>query len=520
MFWTVVLLFSAICSSTQAANILYINGIPSPSHFIWHKALINGLAARGHNVTALSVDIEGSSSPNVSYIQLEGVYEGLNEEMHLGAEMFEMGEMNPFAAVGMFNRYVTVSCELTLETKGLRQLLDYSNEFKFDVIISEYLNGPCLSAVTQHKFGRPPYIAATAFNGLSTTSMLSGAYSYPGSVPDYMLDMLQNMTYFERIANFFYDHYVELLRTYDTYPKVDKIVREIYPDIPYVGELDREARIVLMNSDPAVQNSEASMPNVISVGGMQIVEPKELPEDLKIIVGTASNGVILFSLGTHITRDILGDNRISKILSAMDLFPQYRFIWDFEFDIIPAKVPRNVFMRKSIPQNDLLAHPKIKMFITNGGLLNTQAAIHHGVPIIGFPIFAGQHKNINYCVERGVGKRLPLMDFKTSELADAIMELLMNNSYRENMSNLSKIFRDQKETPLERAIWWVEWVLRNPNNSQVLQSNSIRLDWSAKYSFDVIGGLVLAGLILILVPEVICCVVMCRREKFLKTKRE
>ncbi|KXJ75299.1 hypothetical protein RP20_CCG012000 [Aedes albopictus] len=520
MSWSVVLLLTAICSSTLAANVLYIDGVPSPSHFIWHKALINGLAAKGHNVTALSVDVEESSLPNLSYIKLEGVYEGLHEEMELGSELFEMGEMNPFTSLAMFNQYVMLGCELTLNAKGLRQLLDYPSEFKFDVIISDYLNGPCLSAVTQHKFGRPPYIGATAFNGLSTTSMLSGAYSYSGSVPDYALDMPHSMSYRQRFTNFLYNHYVELFRTYETYPKVDKIVRKVVPDIPYVGELDRDARIILLNSDPAIQYTEPSVPNVISVGGMQIVKPKELPEDLKKIVEAAKNGVILFSLGTNIRSDLLGDERIIEILNAMGQFPEYQFLWKFESDAMPIEVPKNVYIRKWMPQNDLLAHPNIKLFITHSGLLSTQEAVWHGVPIIGFPVFADQFQNINYCIAQGAGKRLSIKNVKSSELAGAIREVMTNESYRENMSLLSKVFRDQKESPLERAIWWVEWVLRNPT-SQVLQSNAVRLDWSVKYSFDVMVPLVLAGLIVLLAPVKIMVLVLRRKARQQKkTKRE
>ncbi|XP_062704883.1 UDP-glucosyltransferase 2-like [Aedes albopictus] len=520
MWRSVVLFLTAICSSTQAANILYIDGVPSPSHFIWHKALINGLAAKGHNVTALSVDVEDSSLPNLSYIKLEGVYEGLNEQMELGSEIFEKGETNPFASLAMFNQYVMLSCELTLNSKGLRLLLDYPNEFKFDLIIGDFLNGPCLSAVAQHKFGRPPYIGATAANVVTMTSMLSGAYIYSGSIPDYALDVPQNMSYRQRFTNFLYSHYVELFRTYETYPKIDKIVRKVIPDITYIGELDRDARVILLNSHPAIQYREAMMPNVISVGGMQIAKPKELPEDLQKIVETAKKGAILFSLGTNIRSNLLGDNRIIEILNAMSQFPEYQFLWKFESDSMPIEVPKNVYIRKWMPQNDLLAHPNLKLFITHSGLLSIQEAIWNGVPIIGFPVFADQFQNINYCIAHGVGKRLSIKNVKSGELADAIREVLSNESYRENMSLLSKVFRDQKESPLERAVWWVEWVLRNPT-SQVLQSNAVWLDWSVKYSFDVMVPLLLAGLMALLASVKITCLVLCRKAKQQKkTKRE
>uniref|UniRef100_A0A1W7R8B9 UDP-glucuronosyltransferase n=1 Tax=Aedes albopictus TaxID=7160 RepID=A0A1W7R8B9_AEDAL len=515
----IILLLTVICGFTRAANILYIDGVASPSHFIWHKALINGLAAKGHNVTALSVDIEESPPSNVSYIKVEGVYESLFEEDGLESDFFEIGQMNAFSVLAMFNEYMIVGCQTTLKSKGLQQLLEYPKEFKFDLIISDYLNGPCLSAVAQHRFGRPPFIAATAFHGLTTTTTMSGAYSYSGSVPNHEFNTPQNMGYYQRIMNFLYNHWEELLRVYDMYPKVDKIVRKVSPDIPFVGDLDKDTRIILLNSNPVIQYSEATMPNVISVGGMQIVKPKDLPDDLKKIVEKAKKGAILFSLGTNVRSDMLGNERIIEILNAMSQFPEYQFLWKFESDAMPIEVPKNVYIRKWMPQNDLLAHPNLKLFITHSGLLSTQEAVYNGVPIIGFPVFADQHQNINYCIEQGVGKRLSIKDVKSSELVNAIREVMTDERYRKNMSRLSKLFRDEKESPLERAIWWVEWVLRNPT-AQILQSNAIRLDWAVKYSFDVIIPLLLAGLLVLSIPIKVLKYVLCRKNQHGKTKRE
>lgn len=261
------------------------------------------------------------------------------------------------------------------------------------------------------------------------------------------------------------------------------------------------------------------MPNVISVGGLQIVKPKELPADLKKVVENAKNGVILFSLGTNVRSDLLGDERIIEILNAMGQFPEYQFLWKFESDTMPIAVPKNVYIRKWMPQNDLLAHPNLKLFITHSGLLSTQEAIWNGVPIIGFPVFADQHQNINYCVGQGVGKRMTIKNVKSGELVDAIRELMTDSRYRENMLKFSKLFRDQKELPLERAVWWVEWVLRHPH-TQILQSSAVRLGWFVKYSFDVVIPLVVIGFIALSVLAKTIKYVLYRTRRPTKTKRE
>lgn len=74
-----------------------------------HKALIHALAAKGHNVTVLSTDIETNSPPNVHYIDLDGVY----EELHSGFEAdFSVmtNPSHPLQNVMFFYMYAEMSC--------------------------------------------------------------------------------------------------------------------------------------------------------------------------------------------------------------------------------------------------------------------------------------------------------------------------------------------------------------------------------------------------------------------------
>ncbi|XP_055607871.1 UDP-glucosyltransferase 2-like [Uranotaenia lowii] len=515
-FFTVFAISISICNG---ANILYIDGIPSPSHFIWHRSLIYGLAAKGHNVTALSVDVEKNPPPNVHFIHVEGVYEMLHEDGHETTDYFEMSKYSTIEMLNMFNDYSLAGCEVSLKSKGLKQLLDYPDDFKFDVVIDDFLQGPCMSAVARHKFKRPPFIAATGFHGLSITTSLTGAYVYPGMTPNHEFDAPEEMSYVQRFKNFFISHYEELARSHHLIPATDKIVREQFPELPYVGEFEKDTQIVLLNSNPVIQYSEPSMPNLISVGGMQIKSPKELPANLKEVVDNAKNGAILFSLGSNVRSDLLGNRRIIAILNAMAQFPKYQFLWKFESDSMPIEIPKNVLIQKWMPQNDLLAHPNLKLFITHSGLLSTQETVWHGVPIIGFPVFADQNRNINYCVKQGVGIRLAIETVTTDVLVDAIRKVTTDKSYRENMQRLSKLFRDQPEHPLDRAIWWVEWVLRNPD-TRILQSNAMSLSWCVKYSFDVIIPLVLVVVAIAKLTIHLVTSVLCKKSDNRKHKRE
>lgn len=60
----------------------------------------------------------------------------------------------------------------------------------------------------------------------------------------------------------------------------------------------------------------------------------------------------------------------------------------------------------------------------------------------------------------------------------------------------SRAFRDQKETPLERALWWIEWAMRNPNPVH-FESPATELNFIHIQSIDVIAFLTLISVMII-----------------------
>lgn len=64
-----------------------------------------------------------------------------------------------------------------------------------------------------------------------------------------------------------------------------------------------------------------------------------------------------------------------------------------------------------------------------------------------------------------IAEGLELYSLSYNTTRGTLRKILENPKYMGNIKKLSTLFKDQKEPPLERAIWWVEWLLRNPENN-------------------------------------------------------
>lgn len=137
----------------------------------------------------------------------------------------------------------------------------------------------------------------------------------------------------------------------------------------------------------------------------------------------SKHGVIFFSLGSNIPSHALGPEIRKEFLAAFSKLKE-TVIWKYEKDI--DDLPKNVIIRKWLPQLDILGHPKCKLFISHGGGLSTQEALYHGVPIVGMPVFCDQHKNVHKFVSKGFGQKLSFEDLNRDAILEVLREVLDN----------------------------------------------------------------------------------------------
>lgn len=84
------------------------------------------------------------------------------------------------------------------------------------------------------------------------------------------------------------------------------------------------------------------------------------------------------------------------------------------------------------------------------------------------------------------GESLDYYSLSYNNTKETLRRVLEDPKYTINVKRLSALVRDQKENPLDRAVWWIEWLLRHPNIDN-LESPVQKLGYIAGNSLDVIA---------------------------------
>lgn len=73
-------------------------------------------------------------------------------------------------------------------------------------------------------------------------------------------------------------------------------------------------------------------------------------------------------------------------------------------------------------------HPNVKLFISHGGISGVYEAVDAGVPVIGFPLFYDQPRNIANLVDAGMAISLDLMSITKNTILNSINEIVNNET--------------------------------------------------------------------------------------------
>ena len=138
------------------------------------------------------------------------------------------------------------------------------------------------------------------------------------------------------------------------------------------------------------------------------------------------------------------------------------------------------------------AHPKTKVFLTHCGLHGVMEGIYFGIPMVGMPIFIDQGDVLIKMKEKGIARGFNKDNTTADEIYEHLHEVLYNSTYKENVMKLSHLMRDVRETPLEKVMLFLEYLIRH-NGAEHLKLSSRHLNFLQYFSIDTLSFIFLVS---------------------------
>ncbi|XP_050341903.1 UDP-glycosyltransferase UGT5-like [Bactrocera neohumeralis] len=494
-FLSVILIAPALlCAyNVQAYRFLGVLHSRIKSHNIVGTALLKELARRGHHVTVISPF--PLKKPMDNYVDIE-TYQPTPIDS-AGGHVLQSRASSRAESVLIFQAMGLNMTRTFLEESNLKALL--AGNQTFDAVICEVFLAEALYGLSEHY--NAPLIGLGTFGAYPWNTDMVGSPSPPSYVASAFLSFNERMTLWQRVCNFAFGMFERLSLDLYYLPKQAAIYKEYFPNNKRdMYEVRRSAALVLLNQHVSLSFSRPYVHNQIEVGGMHINRKRSpLPADLERFINESEHGVIYFSMGSYLRSEFLSLDKRKAILETFRGLKQ-RVLWKFENPKLEGK-PDNVYISEWFPQDDILAHPNVKFFITHGGLLSTTESIYHGKPFIGIPIFADQFLNMNRAVTGGYGIRVDYDGFTKETFQSAIERMLNDESYTKRVADISAQYRDQPTNPLDLAVYWVEYVVRH-KGARHLHCAGQDLNFIQYHSIDsmliIFGGLSFVLLLILL----------------------
>lgn len=502
LVWTTFFLASVLPGQGSKILVFPVDG----SHWVNMEVLVRQLHSRGHQITVVRSPESWfikERSPHYTALTVR-----LPRDKEVGLDLFELSAQRILEGrlqgslmgslvqvtelMNILNVAHRATCAIVSVMLDDRRLVKELRAAQFDlmltdpampagVIIGHYLRLPMVYNVRWMSFGEGHF------------SIAPSPISYvpvPGS------GLSDRLGFVHRARNMFHYALNLMQERWLVVPIYRELIERHFPPGTDLLSMQLTADMWLMRVDFVFEFPRPSMPNLVYMGGFQCRPAKPLPEDLEAFVqSSGQHGVIVMSLGTLISAL---PREVTEVIASAFARLRQKVIWRFD-GAKPRSLGNNTLLLKWLPQNDLLGHPKTRLFVAHGGTNGLYEAIYHGVPVLGVPLLFDQTDNLVRLQARGAARMLDMATLTPEIFLAALKDVLFNPTYRSNMQRLSSLHRDQPIPPLDKAVFWIEYVLRH-KGAPHLRSEASTLPWYSYYMLDVFA-------LLLAVPFGLLCVV-------------
>ncbi|KAL7293656.1 hypothetical protein TKK_0012735 [Trichogramma kaykai] len=473
----------------DAYRILGVFPFAAKSHNILFESLMKGLAKRGHQVDV--VTHFPLSKPPENYrdiINLNGTMENLVNNFTIEFVNQMAGDIVESIATNYGNRI----CEF-MGLPEMQQLIHgpLPNP-PYDVVITEVFGANCYIGLG--RFFKVPVVALSSATEYPWIADFTGNDDNLAYVPNAFHVGVEEMSWWERVVNV-YGHFKALIQFHHLtdYSQTQSMRKYIDANMPDIREVVRDVSLVLVNSHPILFGVKPLVPSLVQIAGLHVEGNDEvLPRELEKWMNESTSGVVYFTLGSMVLIETLPTDTLKEIYKSFEKLAPMRVLVKIVNETkLPLGLPKNVKVLPWTPQQPLLAHKNMRVFITHGGLGGLIEALYYGVPMIGIPLFSDQFRNVEAFTAKNMMIQIKLREINEKNLDNALNRLINDATFKNNAIYYSKLFRDQPVSPMNNAIFWIEYVIRNGN---VLRSPALDFYWWQLALLDIYGP----GLIIVL----------------------
>ena len=410
----------------------------------------------------------------------------------------------------LYPKMASLCKDSILQSPKLVKMID--DKAKFDAIITFTNCGSILS----HFFDSQLIMFSPAAPFSFQLNPGLGNPQNPMVKPNYFLPFLAPMTFFQRLTSLWFEIFFDnSIHGIDSI-NIEHIRNHFGENCPdFYSIMKERSSLALVNSHFVTHGSWPSYPNFIQIGGIHCQPGKDLTGDLKEFMDSHPEGVVYVSFGSALKPSQMTSEQKYVFINTFKELKNTPIIW--KWDDNPDDIPENVLIQKWLPQNDLLAHPNLKVFVTHGGLLSTQEALYHEVPLVGVPISNDQKPNMMRAEANGYAKMLNLQTMTKDELILAIKTAMNSKEMKDSMKRMHELFTDYSfgGTPVNKAVAAIDLVVKHKGADFLKPKAVISMSWYQEHGIDIMVFAILMVLILcwITFKLCFCCLRRCFKKK-------
>nr|XP_023030313.1 UDP-glucuronosyltransferase 2B7-like [Leptinotarsa decemlineata] len=460
---------------------------PAKSHYNIGMAIAKSLVDAGNDVTVISSYRENNLiDGKYRNIFLEGLVEKWFEILKIdddSTSVFDLVNQSPFENNRFLIELGFIMANLTIEHSAFKEFLKSNGTF--DVVILEELYSDALKSLGCH-FNAPVIGFSAGAPNAWVNSAIGNPWP-PSYVPDVNAGFQYPMNIWERFWNTAAIVYRDLSFHIVHIPQQNALMKKHFPHCPDLSIVAYNVSLFFLNGHESYSQPMPYFPNMINIGGIHMKSEQKLPQGLQDFMDNATKGVVYFSMGTFLNVSKMTSD-VKQIFINVFKNIDVQVLWKWDNERLFG-LSRNVKLGKWFPQQAVLAHPNLKVFITHAGIGSIMEAVRYGVPILTLPVFADQNSNAVYAEHLGYAINIPFKNIDEKKLLRALNDLLNNSKYREKARERSALFMDRPMKPNDSVVYWTEFVIRNRGGSH-LRVASVDMPYYEYFLIDIIVYLI------------------------------